>query len=507
MDDQKIYLKYKKVRQLCLKNAEDLINAAKQVSNKKLQHIQYHLSTLALEEIGKGELIEMYSVAKLNHRDTSFEENSMENHVRKLYWAFWGPSFGKKVINKQEIEQLQGLATHIHLKRLDTLYVKPIDTKQPKLRLSQVEADEITSLAEARLGMEKTKTMLNPNDPSINKEELNWFLNSNSDPEKFKLIFGKKSQEKLVEIGNIRDWIHWLKDQFDQNDAEIKKIIDEEYQREKPQGEEAKKPKYKIKIRINSESHSIRKKNLQKWNKNSQGFINLDTDNKNDLICEFTFNKAIPLQKLFEIGWGISRTFVVAINVASKGFFWWHIPKDRSKYYEKMFDLERNMELGAEINPKLMLNWKDQHLVLTENELLRTNLVFFYLLKIRGTDEETPINSYARGLSFTAKNDIHLRFEYNAFYEFFEAFVLAFKINGDWDGIDSTFKDAVHKIYTKLGTFDSLDEIIELGFEQKNSPTRLTSKPITLTEIFALKIYLDVYIEILAKRKLKPDKQ
>ena len=46
-------------RNACLQNADDLIIAAKLLQNKHLQHIQYHLSVLALEEIGKAEIIGM----------------------------------------------------------------------------------------------------------------------------------------------------------------------------------------------------------------------------------------------------------------------------------------------------------------------------------------------------------------------------------------------------------------------------------------------------------------
>jgi len=508
MDDQKIYLKYKKVRQLCLKNAEDLVNSAKQLTNKKLQHVQYHLAALALEEIGKGELIEMYSVAKLNNRDTVFEENSMENHIRKLYWAFWGPSFGKKVITKQEIEQLQGLAKNIHLKRLDTLYVKLSDSKEPKNRLTQKEADEITSLAEARLMMEKNKTMLKPNDSSINKEELTWFLNSNSDPEKFKLIFGKKSQEKLIEIGNVRDWIHWLKEQFDQNDIEIKKIIEEEFHREKPEGEDAEKPKYKIKIRINSESHSIKDKELKKWNENID-FIKLYSDNKNDLILNLFLSKAIHIQNTWSIGWGIARSFVTALNIATRGFFWWHISKDRSRFYEDMWDIERNMRMGAEQRPELTVNFKELHLVLRDSDLGRTIMIFYYITSVKDKREGVPFNDYVLGLSFLAKNDIHLRFETNAYVQFFKAFKNAFIISGDWDNkVD--FKDAVHKQFFKMEDFKSLDECIQIGEELEKYPEKRPTKEITLTEVFAIKIYTDAYLEMLAKKAtdlLKKDKQ
>lgn len=500
MESAQMYFKYKKVRNLCLKNAEDFVNAAKQVSGQSLQHIQYHIATLALEEIGKAELIEMSFVAGMNERDTTFGESSMENHVRKLFWAFWGPAFGKKIIAKQEIEQIQGLATNIHRRRLDTLYVKPSDTKQPKLRLTQKEADQITSMAEARLEMEKLKTMLKPDDPKINKEELNWFLKSTSDPEKFSLIFGRKAQEKLIEIGDVRDWIHWLKKQFDENDDEIRKIIEEERSREKPTGAEAKKPKYKIKVKINSESHSIRNKELKKWNEVND-FLKLYSDDKNNLICDFFLPKSTHIQATWFIGWGMARTFVTSLNIATKGFFWWHIPKDRSRFYEDMWDLERNMKMGVEQRPELSVNFKDLHWVLKEADLGRVSMIFYYITKVKGKKEETPFAEYINGCAFVAKNDIHLRFELNAFAQFFLALKKAFHISGDWDG-KSDFKKAVHEQFSKMDDFENIDIYLQLGEELQLSPDKKPAKEITLTDVFGMKLLADIYLERLAKRAI-----
>jgi hypothetical protein len=47
---------------------------------------------------------------------------------------------------------------------------------------------------------------------------------------------------------------------------------------------------------------------------------------------------------------------------------------------------------------------------------------------------------------------------------------------------------------------EGVDEFIDLCLELEESPTKKTSKPITLTEVFSIKIYCDVYFNILAKR-------
>jgi AbiV family abortive infection protein len=487
----------KKTRTACLQNAETFVNATKKlVKNNKFRHIQYHLAALALEEIGKAEIIGMQYIAGVHKREPAV--GGYDDHIKKLFWALWGPSFGKNLITKEQIEQYKGLASIIHRKRLAALYVDPEKIKRFKINKSEV--DQILSLANARLKMEQNKDFVDPDDPNINKEEMSWFLNATEDEEKRRLIFGKKSQDKLIKMGDVKKWVHWLKQQFDKNDAEIREIIKEELQRKKPKGKDAKKPKYKIRIRINSESHSIRNKELKKWNENID-LIKLYSDDKRDLICDFYLPKSTHIRGTWYIGWGMARTFVTALNIATKGFFWWHVPKDRSRFYEDMWDLERKMRMGAERKPELTVNFKDLHWVLRDSDLGRTSMIFYYITKVRDKEEGKPFNDYVLGLSFLAKSDIHLRFELNAFAQFFQALKNAFRISGDWDG-KSEFKVAVHKQFAKLKDFTNLDEYLRWGEEQELSPEKKPSKNITLTEVFGMKLYAEVYLEILAKRAL-----
>jgi len=485
----------KRTRTACLQNAETFVNAAKKLAgNSKFRHIQYHLAALALEEIGKAEIIGMKYIAGIHKREPAV--GGFDDHIKKLFWALWGPSFGKDLITKEQIEQYKGLASIIHRKRLFSLYVDPEKTK--RFSISKKEVDKILNLAHARLKMEQNKDFLEPDDPSINKDEISWFILATDDEEKRRLIFGKKSQDKLIELGNIKKWIHWLKEQFDKTDEDVRKIIDEELSREKPTGKEARKPKYKIRVRINSESHSIRNKELNKWNEKIN-FIKLYSDDKHDLICDFFLPKSTHIKGTWYIGWGIARAFVTALNIATKGFFWWHIPKDRSRFYENMWDLERNMKMGTEQRPELSVNFKDLHWVLRDSDLGKTSMIFYYITKVRNKEEGKPLNDYALGLAFFAKNDIHLRFELNAFVQFFLALKNALRASGDWDG-KSDFKKAVHKQFSKLENFENFDTYLQLGSELQSSPNKKPSKKITLTEVVSMKLFADTYLERLAKR-------
>ncbi|HVZ12286.1 MAG TPA: AbiV family abortive infection protein [Patescibacteria group bacterium] len=500
-----------KLRELCLQNAEDLVKSARALTGKDVAHVQYHLAALALEEIGKSSLLEMQFFANQRIGDDDLEAGALESHVKKLFWAFWGPSFGQQRITKQQIEQMQGLATTVHLTRLETLYIALSDKAHPKKKLSEKEVDNIMGMAEALVSLEKTKSPLDPNDPSIDKIEIEWFLRTSNDPLKRKAIFSGTSMDKLVEFGNARDWIHWLKTEADKEDDSIRKILEDELSRQKPEGKDARKPKYKIKVKIISESHSLRNKHLEEWNKLTP-FIQLHSDDKRTLHCEFLIQKSTPLQALYWLGWGMARSFVVALSIATRGFFWWNIPKDIDKYYEDAVDLERNMGLTMGPSKKLAVNWQEARLVLTKNDLGNASMMMYFLARIRGTALQKPLDDYCLGLAFTAKNDVHLRFEPNAFDAFYSAFKAAFLATGDWDG-KSDFKEAVKRQFGDLlDDLSSLMECVDIGEELQSSPTHQPKKEITLTEVFAIKLYFDVYIfkharkqvEVWDKQKKKP---
>lgn len=345
------------IRINCISSAEDFVRSAKKIQKSKLPHIQYHLAALALEEIGKAELVVMQHVVD-DQSATNFESSSMDDHVRKLFWAFWGPNFGKHLMTEQELDSYKGLAQTVHWTRLNSLYANTHSIKLAKENVSQAEADQLLSLAEARLGMEKHSEFdFDKEDPD--KEELKWFLDATKDPEKRDLIFGGKSHKKLVDLkGDARKWVKWLKKQFDDNNDEIRKIVEAELNRKKPKGKEAKKAKYKIKVKLYSDSHSIRKKVLNEWNEKID-FIQLDTDDKRTLFCTFNLTKIFSPHGLWPQGWGIARSFAIALNIATRGFIWWNVEKDIEKYYEEIWDVEKNMRLEARPQKRLAVNWND----------------------------------------------------------------------------------------------------------------------------------------------------
>lgn len=492
--------KYNAFRDICLKNAEDFLRTAESLVGKNVNHIAFHLAALAMEEVGRVSLA-WFQIAG-NEKDSEIEINlSADDHIKKLFWAIWGPSFGREKITKEQIEQRKNMATGIHNRRLFSLYTELTDTQPSRDKISKEELEQLIKFARAVLELAKAKGAADENLSANDLVEINWFLEANEDPEKRKLIFGAKSQEKLIELANVRDWIRWLKEIFDNTEKEAREAVQKELQRQEPMGAEKEVPKWRMKFRITSPSHTVKEKNLNKFNTGSHWIkVHKGFDN-HTLIVELVFTKNTPAQLLWDRGWMVSRMFVASLNVGTGGVFWWNVPVDISRYYDEIWDLENKINFFAEVNPKLQINWRELKWKLDQTGLNNASIVFSYLVRIMDSSEFEPIKSYLDGLAMLAKNDVHLRLELNSFDQFFTALRQEFLLTKDWDPEKESLKDvAFSKIGEALPHRDELDKLIDLGIELQQKREKF-SKPITLTEVIGMKHYCDLYFLKLAARK------
>lgn len=75
----------------CLSNAKDLLKAANKILNEEnLPNIAYSLAVIALEEIGKAELLLLNHFAQTRDNKSFSKDKYFEDHIRKLFWALWG---------------------------------------------------------------------------------------------------------------------------------------------------------------------------------------------------------------------------------------------------------------------------------------------------------------------------------------------------------------------------------------------------------------------------------
>lgn len=72
--------KYNAVWDVCLKNAEDLLKASKLALDGGIDHVSFHLSALAMEEVGKTFLLFVQAESEEIERDEEKDRKTAELH-------------------------------------------------------------------------------------------------------------------------------------------------------------------------------------------------------------------------------------------------------------------------------------------------------------------------------------------------------------------------------------------------------------------------------------------
>lgn len=497
---RKNFEELEKVCSACLRNAADLLKSARVLLDQDVDHICYHLATLALEEIGKTTLLRTKFSKDSIQQPEAFSISTIDDHIKKLFWALWTPFFGKLKITSELMNEYKGMARMIHERRLRSLYVDPETFLLTEDKVTHEEAGKLLNLAESRLGLELSKGTY-----TIDEETADiswWFIDATEDPAKRRYMFGNESMNKLVELGDGQEWIKWLRSYFDKLESQAREMVEKELNRSPVSPQEADEPRWRLKIRIHSASHSIRPKFINKWNELSTGIVLYPTKNKEEFVCQFTLLKALSMQNLWGAIWDISRVFIYSLNMATNGFFWWYLPKGINSLYEEIFDLENNQNAQIEETNKFKDNW--DRLVLSEKDIRHIHLFFLYLTGVRGTIEEQALAHYGAGLTLIAKSDPQLNLYINAFLEFFKAFKAGLYVNKHWDGKEDIkvaaqrgLVDEKEEEITDLGTY------IQLGIdvEQGRRLDEVKSK-----EVIQMKSFYEVYSLVRLLKKLEDEK-
>lgn len=505
MTPEESHEQLKKVRETCLVSAEALLSTAERELGKGVDPICFHLALLALEEIG------MLTLSTINHMSqtarTGKEEFATDEHIRKLFWALWGGGLMRKTKwTKESIEQNRHLATTLHDRRLETLYTDPKNPLPFGDRAKEGEAKMVVEFVRPRLELEKLSELTSFELGDV--EEITWFFSSVEDPEKRKQIFSSVSLAKLAEFNNGKEWIKWLRETYRKNEEEMREYAQKEMRRAKPEGEEAMAPKYRMRVRIQTPSHSIRNNAFAEWNKNVNWIkINKSKDKdvvkltKGEMVIELTLVKGLHTSYVWEHGLFMTKLVVISFNIGTLGVFWWHVHKDIWTYYEDIVDLEADpngsMKLRVAPPKRLHVGFDEARWVLDQQAV--SNVFGVLTIFLRDFEKIGEfINEYSMGLTTFSKTDIHLRMEANAFEAFYKALKVAGKFFGDWDG-KSDFLAVIKIQLAKIKDMKELEETFALAKALEEDERRQKHHPITLTEVIAMKLYCDVYVQLKAK--------
>jgi hypothetical protein len=319
-------------------------------------------------------------------------------------------------VSAEQFRELQRVAKEIHELRLASLYVDGTG-QSAQAEVSDHDLRTLIGLTDARLNMEKL-IEFRQLDPAKQKI-LDWFSEAMGDPQLRSLIVSGGSLLKLAEFtGDSNKWITWLQEQVLETSVRNQELLERELKRSGrgEQGESV--PKWRWKVRFHSLSHSTRPKQLAAWNNQSKWIKLFSTGDKKELLVQFTGPDHIPIQAVWQTGLQMSSMFLLALNIATAGYYWWYLPAFVSRYDEGIFDIENASPIVIDRNPPLAPTWVRQ--ALKETQLVNAGLVFVHMIQLT-PDQSNAYNRYGRALALLAKNDIFGQFEPNILVEFYEA--------------------------------------------------------------------------------------
>ena len=253
----------------CADQARDLLNAAHAVFDLGTPHVAYPLAIAAVEEIGKRNLLGIGEMSRELDRDAAATfGKKIDDHEQKLFWALFGGGMFRHDITKERFQELQRMAKSFHAKRLVSMYVDdtPDGLSIPAQSIDAAEVKDILGLADALVGMAEAEK---PRDdiPEEELENQRWFMNTSEDPELRRFVFSKESMDKLAELDDVGAWVKWMRSKIDEFKAAGAAIVKAEIERGKNAPTKGTRPKWKVRFRIQSASHSIRPKALTEWNR------------------------------------------------------------------------------------------------------------------------------------------------------------------------------------------------------------------------------------------------
>jgi AbiV family abortive infection protein len=478
-----------KLAEACRNNAQDFYRAATIMQREDHRNVAYHLATLALEELGKAQLLGIKSVSK--DEDSSWHEKQIDDHVKKLFWALWGPSIHNRRPDKDEIQALRGLAARIHENRLRGLYVSTVagEFVVPAEAILAESVSTLMRLVESRLAMEPRydgNAQPAPEDVAV----LQWLSAATDDIEKRGFIFSSPSFDKLEEFGNLLEWARWLKAEVERTEHEAIAKLNQELQRKEPKGSEALDEKWQVKIRLFSQSHSLRPKIFAEWNNRVTWIkLHLADKKKGEFIAEFRLPKYVPIQGLWYIAFGFANTLVAALNIGTTGFFWWYIPEHTGQFAESIVDLENKMSAGIRRTPELKIGWPpatlDSHLV---NRII---FCFAMMPKPDERDKHAPFGHYLTGVALMAKTDVFLQFEVQAYGAFLSALDTGTVVYGKRTAADSFEDNLAQSLSGVIDNDAFLDKHVSLAKAYKSRS--LVNGSITLSEVAEIKLICDAF--------------
>jgi AbiV family abortive infection protein len=493
-------------RRRCLDHAGDLIAGAECVlaGDNAYQNIAYHLAILAMEEIGKAGMLASRAVIG-DALDGERLQKRLDDHVYKLMWAVWSPSMSGGKIDPKDFEDARKFAESTHARRKAGLYVdySGDDTLvAPSEAVLLSHATSLLNLAKSRLELERYAERPIPDERN---EELEWFLVAVADELGKKRLLSQPFVQKLEEFGgDTRAWVRWAREEFAKIAAEEQEHLQRELSRQA--SDKSGRPKWIMKVRLQTPSHSLRQKVLNFWNDRIDVVKFYHVGNKkNELLLEMTIYDSVTVDQLFDAGMSLSKMYITMLCIGTAGFFWYEVSGQAQTYYESIRDLDApHLEPHIRRVRGLAGEWaedgpeqgKRQRVALEEAQLDIAMMCLAAFSPMPDAEAAPIFGEYLKGLTLLSKTDLHLSVEKEARDAFLKTLRRAMHHFGDLSDVDADLSSALHRVMAPIivdeehrnQLFESLDRqsLTEEGW---------------LSAAVSAKRVADLYLAIVAKRR------
>jgi len=431
---------------LCLDQAQDLLDAATRVDPSDLPHIAYHLGLLALEEIGKANMIGSM-LATGREEDREFFAKSLDHHQRKLQWAIWSPM---ERFDPAAFEEARAFAERAHARRLASLYVNAnaaLTDAPPRDIVSKEAAANILKLASSRLELERLREPADP-ERARNDELLRWFLDIVSDEFQMRHLFSPSFIDQYHTMGNdARAWLGWAREEFIRLDNEAQEAMKIELSRPAAAREKA-KPRWRLNATIFTPSHSLRAKTLHRWNESLDRAQLLWIGKKDQFTLQILLTDTVTVDRLHQQAVHIARLVVASLNMGTIGYFWFERAGFERSMFSDIRDLEGEKGLAIELRESFWGN--DRALPLLDKHIEHALSCMAAFGSLNDEEAEAIIRPYYDGLALIAKSDILYNFDAAAYRAFGASLAGALALFGGWDGDSATFQSAAEAAFLPI---------------------------------------------------------
>ena len=436
--------KLQRARGLCLEQATHFIAAADRLGGGSgFPNIVYHLSLLALEEIGKASMLGARMVSQ-ERSDGSWLDKSLDNHRRKLQWSIWSPMTR---IDPADFEAARQFAERAHAMRLASLYVDPkaeLTEPPPGDVVSPDAAAEALGLARARLDYELARVAQQGEADELTE----WFLDAMSDPELSRMILSPLNIAKYNELGDRpREWLQWVREEMARSDQELRALAEAELKRPAAaKGEE--KPRWRANLTIYTPSHSLRAKALTRWNERFDTVKLLWTGKKDRCTLQITLHDNLPVSSLHGRLASLSKIALSCLSIATIGYFWFEPPGFEKEMFKGVEDLENGALMNIDIGQSF---WGTGRAVALDDEMIDRAVTCMMAYMPLPEAEAAPIFShYFHGLAFIAKSDVYYNMDQTARMAFTSSLFEALRIHGGWNGTQEDIDTKLHAAFAEI---------------------------------------------------------